>query len=180
MASTEARRRRASRVCACGALLLPVRGGSTRELDGTGLLVAIDTSGRWWRSDSFEDVEEYVKAFSRQSYPIAHYRPCRCSCGSREFLLERDADDQARRTCRECGTLHYIADSEECWEPPVRKWKCVECKTTHCNVGVGFAGYENAATGIKWIYVGVRCPKCGCFADWKVALSDALNLLDKA
>jgi len=81
--------------------------------------------------------------------------------------------------------LHYIADSEEYWEEEGQpeRWKCVECKIERCNVGVGYAGYEDDPTGIKWIYVGVRCAKCGvlgCYADWKVALSEALGLLDKA
>jgi hypothetical protein len=52
-----------------------------------------------------------------------------------------------------------------------------------CNVGVGFASYDDDPAGIKWIYTAERCATCGilgAFADWKVALSDALWLLEKA
>jgi hypothetical protein len=146
--------------------------------------LAIDKSGRWWRGDGPEDIEAYLRAFSKQSYAIAHYRPCKCSCSASEFMLERDSAEQARRKCPACGIVHYIADAEEFWEEgPPESWTCVECKTNLCNAGVGFAGYADDPTGIRWIYVGVRCAKCGvlgCFADWKVALGDALDLLDKA
>jgi len=89
----------------------------------------------------------------------------------------------ARRTCARCEA-HHIADSEEYWERGrPRKWRCIECRSTVCNIGVGFAGYDDDPTGIKWIYVGERCITCGIlgsFADWRVALSDALGLLAKA
>jgi hypothetical protein len=146
--------------------------------------VAIDTSGRWWRGSQGEDIEAYLAAYTAESYGMKHYRACICACGSTEFSVERDAADQARRKCAGCGTLHYIADAEEDWEPGLAKrYKCIECKSPRCNVGVGYAGYDDDATGIKWIYVGVRCAQCGilgCFAEWKVALSDALDLLNKA
>jgi hypothetical protein len=108
-------------------------------------LVAIDTSGRWWRGSQREDIEAYLAAYTAESYGMKYYRACICACGSTEFS--------------------------------------VECKSLRCNAGVGYAGYDDDPTGIKWIYVGVRCAQCGvlgCFAEWKVALSDALNLLDKA
>jgi hypothetical protein len=145
--------------------------------------VAIDTSGKWWRGDSPTDIEEYLRAYTSDTYPIVHYRACVCSCGSVEFGMEKDSADQARRNCARCGARHYIADAEEYWEPGrPKKWKCIECRGTVCNIGVGFAGYDDDPTGIKWLYTGERCIACGIlgsFADWKVALSNALRLLEK-
>jgi len=31
-----------------------------------------------------------------------------------------------------------------------KKWKCIECRGTVCNFGVGLAGYDDDPTGIKW------------------------------
>ena len=146
--------------------------------------MAIDRSGKWWRGGSSADIEEYLRAYTSDGYSIVYYRACVCLCGSVDFTLEKDSSDQARRNCAQCEARHYIADAEEYWEPGrPKKWKCIECRGTVCNVGVGFAGYDDDPTGIKWIYTGERCTTCGIlgsFADWKVALSDALGLLEKA
>jgi hypothetical protein len=80
--------------------------------------------------------------------------------------------------------MDHFSDWRLSWEPGrPKKWKCIECRGIVCNVGVGFAGYDDDPTGIKWIYTGEGCSTCGnlgSFADWKVALSDALGLLEKA
>jgi hypothetical protein len=146
--------------------------------------VAIDTSGHWWVGSAPEDVEPYLRAWTASSYPIRDFRLSRCGCGGVAFRLERDCSDMARRTCATCDAEAYICDSERYWEPPTTAWKCVDgCPGNICNVGVGYAGYDDDPSGIHWIYVGERCAECGvmgCFADWKVAIGDALYLLDKA
>jgi hypothetical protein len=146
--------------------------------------MAIDRSSKWWRGGAALDIEEYLRAYTSDGYPIAYYRPCVCPCGSVDFTLEKDSSNQARRKCAQCDARHYIADTEEHWEPGrPKKWKCIECRSTVCNVGVGFASYDDDPTGIKWTYTGERCSTCGIlgsFADWKVALSDSLRLLEKA
>lgn len=146
--------------------------------------MAIDTSGKWWVGDRPEDIAEFLKAYSSDGYKVHEFRLAKCDCGSVEFELEADDDDGvARRTCISCRKAHHICDSAEYWDDAdPETWKCVECGSKHANVGVGFSIYDDDPTGIRWLYVGERCAKCGvlgCFAGWKVALSDALHLLEE-
>ncbi len=99
------------------------------------------------------------------------------------FSLEVDDDeDAARRTCVTCGSAHFICESGKYWSGArPERFACVECRGTTCNVGVGFALYDDSTSAIKWLYVGERCATCGvlgCMAGWKVGLDDALRLLD--
>jgi len=146
--------------------------------------VAIDTSRKWWVGSTPNDLEEYLHAYSQDSYPTGHFRLAICACGALEFYLEVDDNEGvARRTCSECGAAHFVCDSGEYWEDAEpKRFRCIECKGDICNVGVGFAGYEDDPTGIKWLYVGERCARCGtlgCMADWKVGMTNALDLLGK-
>ena len=134
--------------------------------------MTVDNSGKWWVGDSPEDVGEFLRAYSASGYPVTAFR--------------LDADDNegtARRVCVACAKEHFICDSGEYWdEAGPESWTCVACASRHANIGVGFALYDDDPTGVKWLYVGTRCGQCGvlgCFAGWKVGLSDALHLLDK-
>jgi hypothetical protein len=146
--------------------------------------MAIDTSGKWWRGGHPEDIGDYLKAYSSDGYKVRQFRLAKCDCGSLEFELEADRDEEvARRTCISCRKTHPICGSADYWDDAEPKaWKCVECGSRHANVGVGFALYDDDPSGVHWLYVGERCAKCGvlgCIVDWKVALSDAMHLLDE-
>ena len=145
--------------------------------------MAIDTSGKWWVGSSPQDLEEYLRAYSEDSYPATVFRLARCHCRSEIFSLEADDDEGvARRTCTACNSAHFICDSGEYWKDArPKRYKCVECSGTTCNVGVGFALYDDSPDAIKWLYVGERCTNCGvlgCMAGWKVGLDDGLHLVD--
>lgn len=145
--------------------------------------MAIDTSGKWWVGSSPLDLEEYLRAYSEDSYPVTVFRLAKCQCGCEVFALEADDDEGvARRTCVSCSSAHFICDSGEYWkDAQPEKFKCVECRSTTCNVGVGFSLYNDSPSAIKWLYVGERCAKCGvlgCMAGWKVGLDDASHLFD--
>ncbi len=145
--------------------------------------MSIDRSGKWWIGNQPEDLEEYLRAYTSNGYAIREFRLAKCRCGSVEFGLQADDDEGvARRTCAACKTSHFICDSEEFWaDAKPKTWKC-ECGSKHANIGVGFSMYDDDPTGVRWLYVGERCAKCGtlgCFAEWKVALSDALHLLEE-
>jgi hypothetical protein len=160
-----------------------MRRGRQLSLGGGETLVAIDTSGKWWIGSSPQDIEEYLRAYSEDSYLATVFHLARCQCGSEVFSLEADDDEGvARHTCVTCSSAHYICDSGEYWkEACPERFKCVECHGTSCNVGVGFALYEDSPSAIRWLYVGERCANCGvlgCMAGWKVGLDDALHLLD--
>ena len=147
--------------------------------------MSIVTSGKWWVGSEPADVREFLSAYSEDSYLIDQYRQSKCGCGSLRFQLEADDNEGvARRTCAKCGKQHFICDSEEFWaDADPQHWACIECDSTTCNIGVGFAQYPDSATSIKWIYIGVRCSDCGilgCFAGWKVGQDDVAHLFDKA
>ena len=146
--------------------------------------MAINTSGKWWVGDSPEDIGAYLKAYSSDAYEVHQFRLAKCTCGSVEFELEADDDEGvARRTCVSCKKSHHLCDSADYWdEADPELWNCVECGSTRANVGVGFSLYDDDPCGVRWLYVGERCTKCGvlgCFIEWKVALSDALHFLEK-
>jgi hypothetical protein len=147
--------------------------------------VAIDASGKWWVGDLPGDLDDYLRAYTEDRYPVTEFRLSKCQCGSVIFGISADTEEGvARRTCVNCKNKHHICDSEEFWaEASPKSWKCTVCGSKHANVGVGFSMYDDDSTGVKWLYLGERCVKCGtlgCFAEWKVALSDALHLLEKA
>ena len=86
-----------------------------------------------------------------------------------------------RRTCSQCQEQRFICDSEENWPGRPKKYKCVECKSEQANIGIAFSLYDDKSA-IRWIYVGVRCQKCGCLgsvADWKVGYEPSLSLLNQ-
>ena len=147
--------------------------------------MAIDESGKWWKGSAPSDLHEYLQAFTAESYEISEFRLARCDCGSEQFLLEvEDNEGVARRTCAGCKKPHFICDSEENWTEGLqtRKYKCVTCRSTVANVGVGFSLYDDRLA-VRWVYIGCRCTKCGvlgCMVDWKVGYEPSLQLLDQA
>jgi hypothetical protein len=145
--------------------------------------MSIDTSGKWWVGTGAQDMEEYLKAYSAQSYKVQEFRLSKCACGSLEFQLDADDDSGvAKRTCAKCKQEHFICDSEEFWEEAEpQHWKC-DCGSAATNVGVGFSLRESGGE-IRWLYVGCRCAKCGClgcFAGWKIDYAPSRQLLEQA
>jgi len=144
----------------------------------------IDTSGKWWKGSTPEDIAEYLHALSADSYPSSEFRISRCQCGGVVFQLEVEQDEGvAKRTCASCGNEHLICDSAENYEEgtKLKKFKCV-CKATLANVGVGFSFYEESKA-IRWLWVGHRCVKCGVLGsmlEWKVGYEPSLHLLNEA
>lgn len=146
--------------------------------------MAIDRSGKWWTGETPDDIREYLEAYAAGSYEVHEFRLARCTCGSSTFALETDDDEGvARRTCSKCSTPHFLCDSGEYWaEATPETCTCIACGTTPMNVGVGFSLYPDDPAGVRWLYIGVRCSRCGilgCPASWKVATADAAYLLDQ-
>lgn len=145
--------------------------------------MTIDTSGNWWKGTSPRDIAEYLEALFEESYPIHEHRLSICGCGSEIFMLHWLPNEGAvRRTCAHCREQRFVCDSEENWEGRPKKFKCVECKHDQANVGTAFSLNEDKRA-VRWIYVGVRCGKCGCLgsiADWKIGYEPSLDLLSRA
>jgi len=144
--------------------------------------MTINTGGKWWVGSVAEDIKAYLKAFSADTYVIDDFRLAKCECGSFNFHLRADDNEgTAARVCVSCNRSHLLCDSQEYWEDssPV-EWKCLECGSNTCNVGVGFSLYEDGE--IRWLYVGERCVTCGVLGSttqWKVAYTPSKQLLDQ-
>jgi hypothetical protein len=103
--------------------------------------VTINTSGKWWVGSEAADIADYLKAYKAEGYEVQETRTCKCNCGSTAFELEADRDEGcAQRTCVVCHEKHFICDSAEFWEEArPESWKCTECRSNACNLGVGFS-----------------------------------------
>ncbi len=150
--------------------------------------MTINTSGKWWVGSEAADIADYLKAYKAEGYEVQETRICKCNCGSTAFELEADRDEGcAQRTCAVCHEKHFICDSAEFWEEAQpESWKCTECRSNACNLGVGFSLYaleEKQEPDVCWVSVGQRCTKCGAlgsFVDWKVGYGPSYHLLDQA
>jgi hypothetical protein len=147
--------------------------------------MTIDTSGQWWTGTTPEDLREYLRVLSGDSYPVGEFRLSQCTCGGKVFHLHvEQGEGVARRTCVECGHKHWIADSSENYEKGMRlkKFRCITCKSHSSNVAVGFSLLADKSE-IKWVFVGNRCAECGTLGsmvDWSIGYAPSLQLLSEA
>ena len=145
--------------------------------------MSIDKSGKWWIGSESNDIKEYLEAYASGGYEADEFRLASCTCGSKIFYLYSDDDEGvAKRTCVDCGTEHFICDSEEFWgEAKPKQHHCIECKSENTNVGVAFSLYEDN-DGIKWLYIGYRCNNCGilgCCTGWKIGKAGSNFLMEQ-
>ena len=143
--------------------------------------MTISKSKRWWKGSTSADIEEYLRQYSAESYAISAYRPAMCDCGGVTFSLDvDDAEEAARRTCVACGREYMMCDSGEYWaDADPERCEC-PCGSSVFNIGVGFSLYPGEPD-IRWLFIGCRCDKCGvlgCYADWKVAYTPSVHLLN--
>jgi hypothetical protein len=141
--------------------------------------MAIDTSGKWWKGFSFDDLAEYIRLFDAGGYPTEHIIQSVCVCRSTIFRLRVDQDEGcAQRICTACRKKTFIGDSAEYWKDATPKnVRCV-CKNTSFEIGVGFAFHNQSE--VRWITVGQRCVQCGVlgsYVDWKIDYSPSHHLL---
>ncbi len=141
----------------------------------------IDKSGEWWRGEGFDDVAEYLRAYTADSYPAERIAQSTCgSCRAMVFRLRVDQDEGcAERTCTSCGAVALIADSDEAVEDAELEAVICPCGGDALEVGVGFSLRE--AGEVKWITVGSRCVACGVLGspvDWKVNYGPTDHLFD--
>ena len=150
-----------------------------------GLGMSIDTSGKWWVGSEPADLASYLQALSVNSYKVSEFRLSRCQCSGIRFRLGVQTEEGvAKRVCSDCEAKHFICDSGQYRASGMRLkyFKCVTCKSSVANVGVGFALYDDRSA-VHWLYVGERCVECGVLgsmADWKVAYESSLHLLNEA
>ena len=139
----------------------------------------MEKSDPWWKGETFEDLAEYLRAFTETNYPAERVDQSGCrACGALSFTLHVD-DEQgcAQRRCIGCGLEAFIADSEEWWEDAdVADAACL-CQSETFEVGVAFSLREDGE--IHWVTVGGRCTTCGVlgvYTDWKIDYSPTDHL----
>ena len=145
------------------------------------------TKKKWWYGTEPKDLEEYLNEYTQGSYEMNEFRLAECSCGSKNFLLEVDADEGvAKRTCTECNKDHFLIDSEEFYqEAEPEKLFCPGCGGVKFNVAGGYSFDEDEEEDegyLRWFYLGERCVDCGLLGssgDWEVGYGPARELLDQ-
>lgn len=141
--------------------------------------MAIDKSHEYWIGTTPDDLKEYLLAYTTSdgTYQPEFFKQIQCHCGSDMFYLEK-ACEISKRFCSKCNDVTFICSSSDQWEEAeseedVERFSCVECDSEEANIVIGFAFYDELQefAAVKWLYVGVRCAKCGilgCFNDCKV------------
>ena len=142
----------------------------------------IDTTGRWWKGESHEDLVEYLRGYTSDAYPATSFARATCACGGSVFRLRSDRNEGGvQRTCVTCKKKHLVCDSGEYWaDASPRTVKC-PCGAAEYDVVVGFSHRENG--DVRWLTVGNRCVRCGVLAscaDWKIDYSPTEHLLTSA
>lgn len=151
----------------------------------------IDKSGDWWKGDDFDDLAEYVVAYTARQYPAQVITQSKCvTCEGTVFgLTVDDLNGCAQRTCRTCSTSVFLADSSEFWDDAEPgEAACVARQhdgTTGCpcggadfESGIGFSLLDSGE--VRWVTVAARCRTCGIlgvYAEWKIDYEPSRHLL---
>ena len=143
----------------------------------------IDKSGQWWRGDGFDDLVEYIRVYSAESYAAERVIQSRCeSCGSTTMRLRFDDEEGgAERLCASCGTARLLLDSDDYWADATPDDAACPCGAEEFEVGVGYALRDDG--DVRWAYVGGRCVACGVlgvYTDWKIDYSPTHHLFERA
>lgn len=129
------------------------------------------------------DIPEYLRDYSRKSYPAEYFADAQCGCSARLFLLAIDENEGAAvRTCTSCGAEHPIGDSGEYLEGAALEECGCPCGAEGLELTVGVALYGQT-NDVRWFYIGARCPHCkmvGCYGDWKNEFTGYEALLSRA
>ena len=132
--------------------------------------MALRKRDKYEYGDSQSDIREYLRDYSEENYPVAHFADAVCTCGAKHFKLQLDDNEGAAvRICSECGAEHAIGDSEDYLEgAELQECEC-PCGSSVFEITAGVALYDQSED-VRWIYLGCRCIRCGltaCYGDWK-------------
>jgi hypothetical protein len=146
--------------------------------------MAIDSTGEWYRGDTFADLAEFLQQWYESEYPVASVARSVCQCGGTLFhVFADDAEGVAQRVCASCGAESFLADSDEFWDETEPEQVFCSCGHDSFEVGIGFSMRKSEPDEVKWITVGVRCGACGILAspvDWKSDFLPSQHLLSRA
>jgi hypothetical protein len=141
--------------------------------------MAIDRSGEWWKGSSEADLDEYLREYTEDGYPVGPIVHAVCPCGGNQFRLRcDDTEGYAERRCRSCKATVVMLDSADYEDEAEPEDAQCPCGAENFNIAVGFS--LTAKGRIKWISVGLRCVKdgvLGVYADWKIDYEPSDHLL---
>jgi len=88
-----------------------------------------------------------------------------------------------RHSCRTCGHLQYVADSEQYWDDDQAYISVCDCEEELFNVATGFSLYGELddPDGIRSLATAERCLACGTvasLAQWMIRTGDLTLLSD--
>ena len=122
--------------------------------------------------DSYQAIlrNEIVRYSACNGYKATYFADAFCVCGESSFALHIDDNEGcAVRVCTQCGSDHFIGDSED-FVDEAELWQAVcTCRHEHFTVMVGVSLYEGS-NDVRWLYLACRCRKCGLvgvYGDWK-------------
>ena len=145
--------------------------------------MALRQQGLHSYGDSQSDIRERLLTYStKNGYVVEHFADAICVCGSRVFrLLLDETEGAAVRICSACSTRHPIGDSEDYLaNASLEECEC-PCGSDCFEITAGVALYSGAR-GVRWLYIGARCPNCGltaCYGDWKNEFDDYEQLIQR-
>jgi hypothetical protein len=132
--------------------------------------MALKKRGMYRYGNSQVDIRAEISRLSKTQYEPQHFADATCTCGGKVFRVELDdAVGVAIRTCTACKAKHPIGDSADFMEDADLDSCACPCGTEEFEVTVGVSLYDDSED-VQWLYVGLRCPKCGLtaiYGDWK-------------
>lgn len=139
--------------------------------------MTLNKKGQYWYGADTKDTKDEVERYSGlNGYKTVKFSQAVCGCGSLSFKLETDEEQGvAKRTCANCGAMHFMGDSAEYAEGATLEGHECICSATDFELCSGVALYRDS-NDVRWYYIGCRCAHChlvGVFADWKCEAGDA-------
>ena len=131
----------------------------------------IDKTKQYWTGDGPDDIDEYLRLYTREK--ALEVKPVICrKCEGDVFRVLLDPDEGVIQViCPNCGTEKLLLDSGEYWEDAQpEKWECPVCGGNDtCSVRVGLS--RGGSGSVRWVTIGTRCTVCGTLGsplDWEI------------
>jgi hypothetical protein len=117
--------------------------------------MAVDRTGAWWRGSSPVDLDEYLRAYTADGYPVGTIVHATCAaCGGTVFALVVDeVEGYAQCVCESCrGQLHML-DSGEYEMTPTQLKRPAPAAVNHSKSPLAspFATEATSASTATWI-----------------------------
>jgi hypothetical protein len=105
------------------------------------------------------DLERFLIDYAKDAHPLVKFQLVQCRCNSTVFLLR--PENQCLIKCRFCGLRDFIRDHQEySVETQIESFTCDDCHSEEVNIGIGCSSWDEGYEA-RWLYLGVRCPRCG-------------------